>query len=106
MTRLRHIPAAEGRPVLDGRLVLKVSADDTGDAYTFLCGHTPPGLGPPLHNHELEDETFYVLRGTYEMQCGPAVIRAEQGAALHMPRYTPHTFRNVGDEPRRSSPSS
>ena len=99
VTRLRRIPAAEGRPVLDGRLVLKVSADDTGDAYTFLRGHTPPGLGPPLHNHELEDETFYVLRGTYEMQCGPAVIRAEQGAALHMPRYTPHTFRNVGDEP-------
>ena len=85
--------------MLDGRLVLKVSADDTGDAYTFLCGHTPPGLGPPLHNHLLEDETFYVLRGTYEMQCGPAVIRAEQGAALHMPRYTPHTFRNVGDGP-------
>ena len=85
--------------MLDGRLVLKVSADETGDAYTFLRGHTPPGLGPPLHNHELEDETFYVLRGTYEMQCGPAVIRAEQGAALHMPRYTPHTFRNVGDEP-------
>jgi len=96
---LRHIPASEGRPVLDGRLVLKLAAADTGEAYTFLCGHTPPGLGPPLHTHELEDETFYVLRGTYEMQCGPAVIRAKQGASLHLPRYMPHTFRNVSDGP-------
>ena len=95
---VRYIAAAEGLPVLDGRLTVKLGADDTAGAYSFLRGHTPPGLGPPLHVHELEDETFYVVRGTYEMQCGEELVTVGPGSCLHLPRYTPHTFRNVSDE--------
>ena len=96
---VRHIPVTEGRSVLGGRLTLKLGAADTGEAYSFLRGHTPSGLGPPLHAHELEDETFYVLRGTYEMKCGDEHVTVGPGACLHLPRYWPHTFRNVSDEP-------
>jgi mannose-6-phosphate isomerase-like protein (cupin superfamily) len=98
-SQLRLVQADEGRPVLGGRLTLKLSADDTGEAYSYLRGNTPPGLGPPLHVHELEDETFYVVRGTYEMQCGPSVLVAGPGSCLHLPRYIPHTFRNVSNGP-------
>jgi mannose-6-phosphate isomerase-like protein (cupin superfamily) len=95
---LRHVPKAEGRPVLGGRLTLKIGAGDTGEAYSLLRGHTPPGLGPPLHVHAREDETFYVKSGTYDMQCGGEIVRVNAGTCLHLPRYTPHTFRNAGDE--------
>jgi hypothetical protein len=49
--------------------------------------------------HEREDETFYVLEGTYDMTCGADVVRVEQGSCVHLPRYIPHTFRNAGDKP-------
>jgi mannose-6-phosphate isomerase-like protein (cupin superfamily) len=78
---------------------LKVAAEEVGDAYTLCFGHTPPGLGPPLHLHEFDDQTHYVTKGTYELICGPDVVVAGEGACVHMPRYTPHTFRNVGDDP-------
>jgi mannose-6-phosphate isomerase-like protein (cupin superfamily) len=96
---LRHVAAADGPPLLDGRMLLKVSADESLEQYTLCLGLTPPGLGPPLHCHELDDQTHYVVRGTYELIVGPEVVVAGPGAAVHMPRFTPHTFRNVSDEP-------
>jgi len=96
--RVLHIGAAEGRPVLGGRLTLKLGADQTSESYSLLRGHTPPGLGPPLHVHELEDETFYVLHGTYEMQCGGELVTVGPGACIHLPRFTPHTFCNAGSD--------
>jgi mannose-6-phosphate isomerase-like protein (cupin superfamily) len=96
---LRHVPVADGRPLLEGRMLLKVSADDSDDAYTLCLGLTPVGLGPPLHLHAFDDQTHYVVRGTYELIAGPDVTVAGPGACVHMPRFTPHTFRNVGDEP-------
>jgi mannose-6-phosphate isomerase-like protein (cupin superfamily) len=97
--RLLHVAGSEGRPKLGGRVILKIGADAAAGAFTLCYGRTPPGVGPPLHMHEQEDETFYVLRGTYQLQCGPARVTAGIGSCVHLPRYTPHTFRNVGDEP-------
>jgi mannose-6-phosphate isomerase-like protein (cupin superfamily) len=99
VTALRHVAATTGELVVEGRLTVKVGADTTGDVYTCMRGHTPPGVGPPLHVHALEDETFYVLRGTYEMQFADKMVTVEPGTCLHMPRHIPHTFVNVGDEP-------
>ena len=96
---LRHVSAAEGASLLDGRMLLKVAADDSNDAYTLCLGLTPPGLGPPLHLHAFDDQTHYVVRGTYELIIGPEVTLAGSGACVHMPRFTPHTFRNAGTEP-------
>lgn len=96
---LRLVRAADGPPLLDGRMLLKVSADESHDAYTLCLGLTPPGLGPPLHLHMHDDQTHYVVRGTYELIVGSDVVLGGPGASVHMPRYTPHTFRNVSDEP-------
>ncbi len=96
---LHHVPKAAGRPLLEGRMLLKAGADDTEEAFTLCLGLTPPGMGPPLHLHEIDDQTHYVVRGTYELQCGPERVVAPPGACVHMPRYTPHTFKNIGDEP-------
>ena len=38
-------------------------------------------------------------RTTYELILGSEVALAGSGACVHMPRFTPHTFRNAGTEP-------
>jgi mannose-6-phosphate isomerase-like protein (cupin superfamily) len=96
---LRHVAAPDGAPLLDGRMLLKISADESNEAYTLCLGVTPAGLGPPLHLHAFDDQTHYVVRGTYELISGPDVAIAGPGACVHMPRFTPHTFRNITDEP-------
>jgi hypothetical protein len=41
---------------------------DTGGAYTLIEGHHIAGMGPPLHTHDAEDETFWIVDGSYVIQ--------------------------------------
>jgi len=50
--------------------------------------------GPPLHVSPSLDETFYVLEGTAAFQVGEAAFTALPGAAVFVPRGTPHTYGN------------
>ena len=68
-----------GRPLLGGRLMLKLGAEETGGIYGVRFGHTPPGKGSPLHVHEREDEVFYVLDGMYEFSIGERIVQAAPG---------------------------
>jgi mannose-6-phosphate isomerase-like protein (cupin superfamily) len=57
-----------------------------------------PGVtGPPQHVHHGHDETFYVVEGTFEFTRGVVATRLAPRGFLHVPRGTPHTFRNAGD---------
>ena len=56
----------------------------------------------PLHLHEREDELYYVLEGTLEIECGGKVFKAEAGAMAMLPRGVPHAFRNSGKKPARA----
>jgi quercetin dioxygenase-like cupin family protein len=42
---------------------IKVTAAETGGAYTMIEAIATPGNGPPPHIHKNEDETLYVLDG-------------------------------------------
>lgn len=50
------------------------------------------GNEPPMHVHDREDETFFVLEGTVTVYLGDEVIRAEPGTYAVLPRGVPHTF--------------
>ena len=54
----------------------------------------PPRLIAPLHLHRNDDEAWYVLEGVLCVQRGRDEIRLEAGAALMVPRGTPHTYWN------------
>jgi mannose-6-phosphate isomerase-like protein (cupin superfamily) len=54
--------------------------------------------GPPQHIHHGHDETFYVVDGTYEFIIVSDHVPMRRGAFLFVPRETPHTFRNAGDD--------
>jgi quercetin dioxygenase-like cupin family protein len=58
------------------------------------CAHIDGG--PPRHTHTREDESFYVLTGTLEVECGDDWFQAGPGSFVFLPRNLPHVFRSVG----------
>ena len=54
----------------------------------------PPRWIAPLHLHRQDDEAWYVLEGTLCVRVGKDVVEAKAGAAVFVPRGTPHTYWN------------
>ena len=61
----------------------------------------PPRLIAPRHLHYRDDEAWYVLEGTLRVQVGADEVEAGVGAAVFVPRGTPHTYWNPGPGPLR-----
>lgn len=78
-----------------------VTGDQTGGTVFAMEGLVPPGGGPPLHIHEHEDETLYILEGECEVEVGDNPLLASTGDFVWMPRGTPHRFSNTGTETLR-----
>ena len=99
-----NLGPGEGRTIagpVGGPLTFKVSGEDTGGALTAFENVIPAGEGPPLHTHENEDEAWYVIEGPLRFLIGEEESSAEKGSFVFVPRGTPHTFRNGGDEEAR-----
>ena len=98
-----HTAPGEGESVwLVGDLIeVKLSADDTGGAYSMIEETSPPGGGPPPHLHRNEDEALCVLEGEVEFLLGESHLPAGAGTCVHIPKGTLHTFKNVGTSPSR-----
>lgn len=66
---------------------------------------TPKGSGPrwiaPLHLHNNDDEAWYVLEGKLCVKVGDDTVEAAAGAAVLVPRGTPHTYWNPDPAPVR-----
>ena len=94
-----HVPPGEGNSywVVGDFITIKVTGKDTQGAFAVVETTTPPQVGPPPHVHSREDETFYVLEGTFEFLTGNRTFTATAGAMVHGPRGIPHTFKNVGN---------
>jgi mannose-6-phosphate isomerase-like protein (cupin superfamily) len=98
-----HLPANEGptRIVLGGSYTIKVAGEATGGAFCLVEGVAPPRSGVPPHIHSREEETFYVLEGSMEMECAGRTIRATPGTTVTLPRNVPHSYRNPSDVPAK-----
>jgi mannose-6-phosphate isomerase-like protein (cupin superfamily) len=67
--------------------------------YSLLEWIAPPGApSPPVHVHQATDEGFYVLAGVFGFLLDDERIDAAAGRHVLVPRGTPHTFWNAGDE--------
>lgn len=82
-----------GRVLADGRV--------TGGRCLMIEFVSAPGNGPPLHRHEREDESFYVLTGHAKFQVDGKTLRASAGDFVFAPRGSTHAFVNNGTEPLR-----
>jgi quercetin dioxygenase-like cupin family protein len=92
------IPSAEGPTmnVLGHAVTIKLARAETdGDYYVFEVVSLP-GLGVPPHVHQREDEVGYIVEGEYAFWLAGEVFTATAGATIHIPRYTPHGFQNIG----------
>lgn len=55
----------------------------------------------PLHTHEIQEDSFYVLEGVLTVQIGDEIIELQQGDFAAAPPGVPHTFTNA--DPQRSA---
>jgi mannose-6-phosphate isomerase-like protein (cupin superfamily) len=65
----------EGQTLLD--LTCRVTSASTHGAYCAFDFVTLPGEGVPLHVHAREDELYYILEGTYEIECNGSKFTAD-----------------------------
>jgi mannose-6-phosphate isomerase-like protein (cupin superfamily) len=61
----------------------------------------PPRWIAPLHLHHNDDEAWYVLEGRLCVKVGDGTVEAGPGAAVLVPRGTPHTYWNPDPIPVR-----
>jgi quercetin dioxygenase-like cupin family protein len=98
------VPAGVGRSieVLPGETVtFKAVSTDTDGAYTLIEVIDEPQSGPPLHLHRREDESFYILEGTFAFQIGDLAETATAGWFMTAPKGVPHSYKNIGTTPAK-----
>jgi mannose-6-phosphate isomerase-like protein (cupin superfamily) len=73
---------------------VKASGRSTGGSLTVI----ELGIdgGPPRHTHTREDESFYLLTRTLDVECDDDRFRAVPGSFVFLPRNLAHAFRSVG----------
>lgn len=58
----------------------------------------PPGIETGFHYHDLQEELYFVHRGTIEMEFGDgSVQRLAEGGLARVDAAIPRKIRNVGD---------
>jgi mannose-6-phosphate isomerase-like protein (cupin superfamily) len=87
-----------GEGVPDRGPEVKASGRSTGGSLTLI--EVAIDGGPPRHTHTREDESFHVLSGTLEVECGDDRFQAGPGSFVFLPRNLPHAFRSVGGPAR------
>jgi quercetin dioxygenase-like cupin family protein len=84
-----------------GPLTFKLRAEQSNGSLTVVENIIAPNDGPPLHVHEREDESWYVLEGELRFRLDDAIRDAPAGSFVFVPRGVAHCFQNVGDKPAR-----
>jgi quercetin dioxygenase-like cupin family protein len=93
-----YMSAGEGhrKRVITELMTIKATGGDTGGAYSLFETETPPSGGFPLHAHRYDDETFYILEGSYSFYLDDRQVELDAGAYVFVPRGTMHGYVNAG----------
>ena len=94
------VEADQGQLAFGSPHLFKATAADTGGRFDFIIEDFAPLTGPPLHIHDEQDDTFYVLTGVLTVQAGDDILDLGPGDFISIPHGVAHTFDNVhnGDE--------
>ncbi len=66
-----------------------------GGRFDFMVGEIGYLDGPPLHFHDEQDDTFFVLEGVLTVQVGDELFDLGPGDFATVPPGTPHCFSNT-----------
>lgn len=93
-----HLTSGEGHGYqVFGRLVTcKVTAEQTGGAYSLFEETLRPLEGTKPRVGHREDGCFYVVDGELEFLAGDEILKAGPGSLIYVPRGTLYGFTNVG----------
>ncbi len=70
------------------------TGEQTGDAFALVDEQAKRGMRVPLHRHDEDMESFYVLEGEVTLFIGDQPgVRAGAGSFAHVPGGTVHGFR-------------
>ncbi|HEX6586478.1 MAG TPA: cupin domain-containing protein [Solirubrobacterales bacterium] len=83
------------RSPLGGDLRFIVRGEQSNGALAAIEAVAPPGEGPPLHVHNREDETVYILEGEFRWKLGDDLSTTSAGSFVFIPRGLPHGWQNV-----------
>ncbi len=75
--------------------IFKADENETKEKYSISEWWLAPySDGPGAHDHEENDEVFYVLEGTVTFLIGDKWVDAAKGTFLRIPAKTTHDFKN------------
>ncbi len=99
-----HLGKGEGKSfwLLTDLHTFKIVGSDTGGACTVAELTAGPEIGPPPHIHRNNDETFYVLEGTFDFSLAGQAFSAGAGAFVYLPKGVVHTHSAGGGKPARA----
>jgi quercetin dioxygenase-like cupin family protein len=97
MAKVKLLPANGGRAfaLLGHTLSFKAEPEDTDDALLLFEHRMPPTLSVPAHS-ELNNEAFYVLEGTLEVEADGERYRLGPGEFLSLRPGVVHSLHNPG----------
>lgn len=75
----------------------KVTAEQTGGAYSLFEVAVAPEGGSAPHVQHREDECFWVLEGRFGFVIEGDMIEANPGTLIYVPKGTLHAFRNADE---------
>ncbi len=81
--------------------MIKVAGEHTDGELTIVETLVPPRSGPPMHIHERESESIYVLEGEVRVVANGRDFILEPGGFAHMPKGSLHLFENLLEEPSK-----
>lgn len=106
---MEHAPSifrngGEGRihEVLGMRHVYKATAEETGGTHVSFEVEIPPGCGAPMHRHETDSESFYMLDGEISFTDAAGTRVAKAGDFVYLPAGGEHAFTNGGSRLARA----
>lgn len=93
------VNAGDGHRV--GNVEFLARSVDTDRFNLAIVTVAPRSSGPDLHEHDLEDDSFYVLDGELVFSVDGDEVSAGPGTFVLVPPGVPHSFANRTDEPAR-----
>lgn len=88
--------------VFGATITIGIRGSETNGRLSLVEGtFVPGGFAPLPHIHIDEEESFYVIAGSFEFLVGGVSHEGKPGSFLHVPSGVVHGFKIAGDVPGR-----